>query len=442
MVCQLQTPQWLDSRSSGLKSAVENVVDGYVILTMFDAIATAPASDFYYTIYYSLSADDLFDAPKLIATSNPVSVPPALLTTSHYIAVRVAQLGISSQLDDLNLISAGPNLFIYPGDTQLGDPLGAADGYVVGVDSTGYPENDGYLLVGDEVILYSDIIQGYDISDGYDGFLVDQRDPFNCNDVTTHSDGYSISLFKGFEDSNIRNFRAVGSCALPIPTWPGGIGIKRVEDLGIGTSVNLSWNDAKVPSGFSSAYFNIYHTDNLNELLKYNTQPVAFSTDFEGILPNLTPGKAGYFAVKVSYQLESLDLSGITRLSSNVYAYPALTTVQEVDGYWTPEELGTLVVADTDGFPLTGYLQIGSEVMAYDNLTSSSFNVVERDVFTMGLSASYPNGTPISMFRGVQDTNRKFYKISPSWDAGAGVPRMPIPDGYNSIPADGYDGHS
>lgn len=436
MPCQLPVPLWT-SQQVGLISAIENVVDGYITIDIASAQPVAPATQNYYTLYYSLNIDDLFTAPKLITLENRVSVPPTLLTTDHYIAVRTAQRGISGDISYPNLNRATSDLFVYPSQTTLTSSLSPNDGYIVIEDATGYPRQDGYVKIEDEIIHYSDVVDGYD---GYDGLLILDRDPFGCNDIMSYADGYSLELFKGFEDVNTTRFKALGSCALTKPTWPDGIGIKRVEDLGIGTSVRLEWNDASIPAGFSDLYFNIYRTDNLTDMLKFGTLPIAFSTATTGIIPDLNPGKSNYFAVKASYQLQNLQLSGFDLLSPNVYAYPAVTTVQQGDGYWNEDETGTLTVSSTEGYPLSGFLQIRSEVMQYSSITSTTFNIIERDVFTMDLVEDYPNGTPLAFFRGVQDTNRNYYRTVPSWDAARDVPWMPLPDGYNGIPADGYNG--
>jgi len=436
MVCQLQTPLWT-GRQVGLKSAVENVTDGYIVLNIADAIPTIGDTN-YYNIYYSLNVDTLFDFPQLVTLENQVSIPATLLSLNYYIAVRTAQLGISDDISSTNMTSAGADLVVYPSSTELTEDLDPADGYIVVEDATGYPKQDGYVLVGNEVILYSDRVDDY-TGDGYDGLLISNRDPYSCNDVVSHTDGYSVELFKGFEDDNSTRFKASPSCMLTKPDWPGNIGLERVSDLGIGTSVKLEWKDARFPAGFSIPYYNIYRTDTLSRLLKFGTMPVAISTGTEGIIPGLVPGSTNYFAVKASYQLQNLSLSGFDLLSANTYAFPPVTTVQEGDGYWTTGETGTLTVASTEGYPLRGFLHIGSEIMEYNSITSVSFNIVERDVFAMELISNHPNDTQIYFFRGIEDTNRNYYRTSPTWDAGQDIPLMPLPDGYN-YPADGYGG--
>lgn len=441
MVCSLPAPIW--TSSPGLISATENVADGYINLTLGDSTPTAPAPFSYYLIYYSLDIDALFDRPKLIATASSVSIPPTLVTLDHYIVARTAQRGIATDLELANLISVGSNLYLFPSQTQLENTLAIGDGYLVVNSAVGYPSVDGYVLVGDEAILYSDVVDGYD---GYVGLRIADRDPFGCNTIVAHLDGYAVSLFKGFEDKNTTRLKSVASCGMPRPEWSdiANPGIKLVEDSGIGTTVKVEWVEAKAPRGFSRIYYNVYQDTSLVNML--SGEPLGFSTSTSAIIPDLTPGKGYYYLVRASYQLSNLPTTGFDTLSQDFFAYPAATQVQESDGYFYEGQVGNLFVTSTEGYPASGYLNVGSEILKYISITSNSFNISQRDVFGVGATADYPSGQTVAFFKGIEDDNRFYYRTTPSWDAGVDVPRMPVPmdgpeymqdsDGYRSIPED------
>jgi hypothetical protein len=436
MVCKLVAPIWDSQTQTGLTSATENVADGYIVLEIADASPVLPGTFNYYNLYYNTDFSSLFDEPQLVTTENLVSISPAIITLDHYIAARTAQLGVSDQISAPNLTVVGEDLFLFASPTTLAKALDPIDGYVVVDSAVGFPRQDGYVEVGDEVIYYSDVVDGYD---GYDGLFIFDRDPFGCNTVVSHMDGYRAAVFKGFEEQNSRGFKARGSCAMPIPTWPEpkGVGVKRVADTGLGTSVDVEWWDAEIPVGFSTEYFNIYQNTNLIDL--FRSQPVAFSTALTGTIPGVQPGDSHYFGVRAMYQLEDLATSGFDLLSPNVFSYPDEVTVNEtVDGYFFSTELGILFVSSTVGYPSAGFLNIGSEVLQYNSRTSTSFNIIERDLFGLGLEADYATGTPINFFRGIEDGNRNFYRVIPSWDAALQTPKLDLPDGYNNYPTDGY----
>lgn len=433
MVCLLPAPLWDSDPPSkiGVISATENVVDGYINLTFADAIPTGFAQEVYYLIYYDLDVNDLYDAPKLIATTTSVSIPNTMVTLNHYIAARVAQLGVANTIDTANLIPVNANLFLYPSAAVLLEPIQTNDA-VIAVDSTeGYP-SDGYLLSDDEIIYYDTLIDGY-------GFAGLHRDPYNCDNITYHPDGYEISLFAGFQDKNTNRQKALASCGMPKPVWldVANPGIKSVEDLGIGGAIRVNWTHAKGPAGFPKVHYNIYQAASLVNML--GRQPLGFS-----ISPNLTatitdlePGKGKYYLVHAAYHASTVGTSGFQQISTDFYGYPDPVTINEPDGYLYTNETGNLFVSTTDGFPTSGYLQIESEVLRYSGITSTSFNINARDTFTVGATKDYANGTKVWFFRGIEDSNRYYYRTTPSWDHTDDVPRLPGGPDYNQD-ADGY----
>jgi len=432
----LPTPAWTNLNQIGMKSAVENIADGYISLEFADANPVFPATSIYYLIYAASSVADLFLAPKMIATSSSVSVPPHLLSLNNYVAVQVAQLGIASNIN-LSMTQVSDNLYIYPASTVLVEPLTELSEYVSAEGSAGFPTEDGYLKIGNDIILYSSI---EDSIDGYQNFIISDRDPFGSGEVNSYAIGTEVGLFKGANETNELRFKVAGSCGLSTPVWEDKFvsGVRLVEDLGIGTSIRLKWYDAKVPLGFSRVYYNIYQSTSLQTL--FASRPRGFSIGSEAIVPYLTPGKSYYYGVRAFYQLSNLQVNEFNQLGSGFYAYPDATKISGVDGHFYPGQLGALPVLTTEGFPSQGYLKIGSEILQYSSITETSFNVSHRDLFSFGFVSDYANETLVVFFKGIEDGNSKFYRTTPSWDGAVNIPQMPLPDGYNGIPSDGYNG--
>lgn len=436
MVCKLPSPHWVDSTSVGLQSAVENVVDGYISLKMGEVLPVYPADFTFYLIYFSSNLDTLFEYPKLVTTKKDISVPSDTLSLGNYISVRASQLGVSGTISPTNLNLVNTDVYSLPAPTELMRGLTPSSTHIVVDSADGWPRQDGYALVGEEVILYSEVIDGYD---GYDGLLIQNRDPFSCNAITSHTVGASVFLFRGFEDVNGVRFKPLAACGMPLPQWVEGTdrGIRKIVDLGIGTSVKLEWYYAKAPPGFSKVYYNVYQSESLFTL--YKSAPKGFTSDLSAIVPSLSPGKSYYFGVRAFYQSANLDLANFGEISDGFYEYPAEVEINEPDGYLTSAQTETLFVSSTEGFPLQGFLKIGSEVIAYNSKTSTSFNITTRDLFSIGRVVDYANGTKVTFFKGVEDDNYQFLRTVPTW-SGASDVKMPLPDGYNGIPADGYNG--
>lgn len=432
MVCRLPTPHWTIKTQVGLQSAVENIVDGYIVLDIAEAIPVFPGEFNYYNIYWATSLSDLFNYPKAVTTQTQVSVPNDIVSLNYYFAVRTAQMGVSGSITAGNMLKLNTDLYSFPGSSELKAGLNPSSTFILIEDATGWPSADGYVQVNDEIILYSSIVDGYDGL--YDALIIADRDPFGCNTITSHPDGYDVSLFRGFEDLNNTRFRPLASCGMPEPEWEhvSNKGIRRVSDLGIGTSAKVEWYDAKPPQGFSRIYFNVYQNEKLINL--FNSQPVGFSTSLEAVVPDLNPGRSYYFGIRAGYQLSNLDLPNFAQTSDNFYKYPDPVEVDEPDGFLYSDQLGWVIVNSTAGFPLRGYLGIASEILEYDGITATSFNIIDRDLFSLNLISDYPNGAKIHFFKGVEERNFQFFRVVPTWDSGAEVPRMPIPDGY----LDGY----
>jgi hypothetical protein len=435
MVCQIPAPRWEDSSRPGLQSAIENLADSTIVLTWGDALPVFPATSVHYLIYYSPSVSTLFDAPKLVTTETTVAIPTTVANLTQYFAVRVAQLGVADPIDATTLTAVNTDADVYSlaDSTLLRLDLGVADGYIA-VDSTaGFPLTDGYVKVEDEVIFYSNL----DTFMSGPAFQIADRDPFNCNTVVTHTaDGYiEAELFGGFNENNSVKFKAVEACGLPRPEWDfwQEIGIQSVNDLGIGTSVELAWNTASAPVGFGNIYYNVYRGSSLYSLTI--GQPFGITENQTVIDPNLHPGDGYYYTVRAAYFINNLTLPEFTNISGGFYAYPDTTTINEGDGYFSVNELGTLEVLSTTGFPSSGILKIASEALTYDSLTATTFNITERDTLGSDVQVEYPNGTAVDFFKGVEDLNAVFYRTTPSWDSHTTPILLPL------VPGDGYDGY-
>lgn len=428
MACNLPAPQWVSL--PGLIQAKENIADGYINISINEAVATLDNATAYYLVYYSSNPSTVFNVPKLIATATQVSIPGTLVTVNQYIAVRTAQLGISSHIDTSSLTKVNDNLYLYPPEYTLESSLSSSDGYMLAASSAnGFP-SDGYALVGNEIIQYQNIVDGYD---GYVGLGPLLRDPF-CNNPSNHAVGESIFLFKGFEDKNSIALRPLATCGLDVPSWydKDSIGIKQANDLGLGTSLELNWFPAKSPAGNSKTYYNIYQADGLINML--SRTPLGFSSGYSAIIPNVIPGKGYYYLVRAAYQLNNLDESGFEQLSSGFFKYPDKVTTTQA---FNTGQVGTLFVSSTAGFPFSGYLNIASEVLRYSGITNNTFNITGRDVFTIDAVKDYPSGTAVVFFKGIEETNRYYYRTEATWDKDSNVPRMPGGPDYNQD-ADGY----
>ena len=189
-------PTWL--RRPGL-IRVDDVGNGMGILLEWEE---ANPSNFnkqiHYNIYYSNTRFGILDSdPKAITTSRSVivNIPPGDL---QYFAVRATEFALNTDIDITNLSQISEDVFEYPAPvTLLNDLPESQDAYVIEVDDvTGFPMI-GELIIGTEVIRYSDV-------DAINNtFTVDINNRAIIQSaLASHSSGDEVKLWHGVEDGN------------------------------------------------------------------------------------------------------------------------------------------------------------------------------------------------------------------------------------------------
>lgn len=445
MACALQTPLWVLPHQSGLQAALEVPAESAIALSWGTAIATTPAEEVYYNIYWSENLATVFDTPKAFSTANSAKIPKTIADDGYFFGVRAAQLGTTSDFSGLSGSTLIDTLtWAYPNSVSTTSPVDTTapvasvpvDGY------SGFPLNDGYLQIGTDILFYPAL------DTATSTFTISSSDPFGCNDGYAHPTGTSVSLFKGFEEGNTAAFLPVGSCNQPPPVWQTTAvlqGLRLALDMGIGTVVQLDWPYARPPSSdVSDIFYNLYWSTSRDGV--FDT-PRGITQSQSVLVPDLSPGTPYYFAVRASYFTTDWDITELNQLSEDLYGYPTNTVVSEGDGYYNDTDLSPLTVSSTTGFPNAGFLLLDAEVVEYSSKTATTFNVTKRDVFDFGQTTTHPNGTEILLYAGIEDSNDRVFKAVPSWDARQDTPNIPVPndgytlylqdeDGYRSFPVD------
>lgn len=426
-------PVWTNNSQPGLRQARQNIANNDIVLTVTEALPVTPGTFVYYIVYYGADANTYSDRAKLIATEIPISVPDALADPEMYFSVTAAQLGISGTIDPSNLpaaSSADDTLFVLPDEVELRAALAPSDTHVLVNSIAGYPEADGYLIVEGEILSYTAALASFG---GGPAFAIAQRGLFGTT-ATSADIGDPVDLFLGFETFLGPRVRSIASCGLRKPTWVNNdrVGLESVTEAGNGNTVTLAWGFATAPTGFSRVYYNIYRSTALRSL--YDGNPLGITADQTAVLTDLSPKEGNYYGVKATYFVNNLVTTSMTEVSTGFFSFPTNTTLAADFAEGT---LGTMLVGSTAGYPASGLLKLGTEVLAYGSKTVSSFNITRRDVFTVGLTEDMVSGSEVSMFRGVEDGNTYFWRQTTSWD-GYGVDRLPVVPGTYLQDADGY----
>lgn len=421
-------PAWLDPKKPGLRSAKQNIADGSVLLQVTEAIPSSPALQVIYLIYAGEST--VPSHPTFLSPDVPVLIPAAFAGGDWHFKVTAANG--AGLLDSPGLPEVATNLYAFPDATELAADLDLGDPSFSLADGSGYP-SDGYLVIDSEIIQYASLAGGT-------GNIV-ARGLFGSV-AAPHLATEAVLLWTGTEAASAE-LVSIPSCGLKRPQWfdPRKIGLEQAIDFGDGSTVELRWDYATVPPGFSTTYYQIYKS---NELQSIYNRPLFLTTANEAMITGVTPKEGFYYGVRATYFLADFTTAGMTEPAPGLFAVPEPTVLVNnlMQG-----ALGPIQVASTAGFPSSGLLRVGHEIMKYSSLTPTSFTISARDVFALAWTEDLSAGAEVEMFRGIDDANSYFWRLNTSWD-GYGLAALPLepgdgywgfgylqdPDGYRNFP--------
>lgn len=184
---------------------------------------------------------------------------------------------------------------------------------------------------------------------------------------------------------------------MPYYLNPNNVGVSVVGNIGDGTNINIKWHRAFPSQTGNKMAYNIYMDtvmpDANLELKFFYKSPVFVSVDgkLNTNIEGLTPGVLYRFGVRpVEYDADLYDLSTILPTTfNNLRTYPETLLREDITS-----SSDTIPVLSVDGFPNTGVLRIGSELIQY-----SSIDIINNN-FEL---------TNAALQRGFNDTDATFH---------------------------------
>jgi len=217
------------------------------------------------------------------------------------------------------------------------------------------------------------------------------------------------------------------------PTWLHLVGVRRIEDVGNGMGLRLTWGEAVPADSNKQIHYNIYVSS--TRFGVFNSGPRAITTARQVVI-NVPPGKLRYFAVRaVEYDPNDFDLTQLEQIGEDLYQYPEVLTLEnDIDAYGA-----TINVSTTNGYPEKGFLHIGSEVIQYESKDGENFYIEDtgRGAFTT-LISTHAIGSAIQLFRGIEDGNTVILNDTAAWHEDNGTPRNVDAIGDYNVDEDGY----
>jgi hypothetical protein len=197
-------------------------------------------------------------------------------------------------------------------------------------------------------------------------------------------------------------------------------GIKKVANIGDGSSLALIWNKPVSRSYKGDTFCLIYENSSRLEIFDSPPKYISTSEVTEAVVKNLETGSQYFYAMRgLEAFRDSIDLSGMQEHSEGLYQIPSDTQVSDQVG----ENDLAIPVNSTEGYPSSGVLFINSsEVVRYESKTDTLFLIPQNGRGLNGTSKGvFIEGDSVSLFFECQDKNSVI---------GAGTPIFE--DGYQS----------
>ena len=194
------------------------------------------------------------------------------------------------------------------------------------------------------------------------------------------------------------------------PTWVSKIGIAVTQDLGNGSSMQLSWSDALPVNYLKQIHYNLYYSN--SRFGVFDENPKAITAAVTAIV-NVDPGIVNYFAVRATeFSSTELDITQLDQIGLDVYAYPDAQVLQaDIDAYGATVEIG-----DATGFPDHGILWIDSELLYYSQHSGTTFVIADVDRgFSSTTISEHVAGAVVNLWHGFEDGNSNIQQSVADW---------------------------
>ena len=226
-----------------------------VALFWQDAIPTSADTIVHYNIYYADNRLDVLDSWPVAITLEKSAIVNVQPGNQQYFNVKATEFD-TNDFNLTQLVQIGSGLYQYPEEQTLLADIDAYGASIQVDDNSEYPEK-GFLLIDVEVIQYS--------SKGVGVFYVEdtERGAFQTQ-ISTHSAGTTIKLFRGIEESNSVIHSGTAAWHNVNPRNEGEIGKFNVAEDGYRenrqdiVTTNLTASDANT-SDFPNYDYTGYH---------------------------------------------------------------------------------------------------------------------------------------------------------------------------------------
>ena len=256
-------------------------------------------------------------------------------------------------------------------------------------------------------------------SDGKTYVKIDKEEPFRNN---SYKLDYYVSDQNGNELRGSVKFKvnvrtAVLPSAFPQTGFVGPQGVVKVTDVGIGDSLKIEWMQPVRRYYGSDVYVLIYLSYDRLGLFENDPSYIVRESSLSATIDGLPTGDMVYCGARAleAYK-DTFDLTGMVEFGEDVFEIPDATSVSE-----TILDSDFIIPTDTtDGYPKSGLILVGKEVVRYSDISESKTGFIVDDN-GRGLNntsrSTHLQGESVSLFLKCQDSNEIIVGGVPTYHA-------------------------
>lgn len=154
---------------------------------------------------------------------------------------------------------------------------------------------------------------------------------------------------------------------------PNNSGLNTVSSMGDGYTINLQWYEAVTDTATNRIAYNIYYSTIKEDVFTDGIKYVSIDHSMEANIIDLVPGQLYFFSVRpIEYNPSVYNLSTMLPIAyDNLRIIP--TTLLSGNIGLTDT---TIPVLDVFGFPSTGVIKIGTELIQYTSIDEIASNIM------------------------------------------------------------------
>lgn len=158
------------------------------------------------------------------------------------------------------------------------------------------------------------------------------------------------------------------------------VGIDQANSLGDGYTINIKWFLAYPTIQTNKIAYHIYYSTVKENVYSDGVKLISIDSSLQANIIDLIPGQEYFFSVRpVEYNSTSYNLTSLPIAHDNLRFYPTSLLSQ----YISKSSL-IIPLVDADGFPNTGTIKIGVELINYSSVNTVSDRLLLTDISQRG----------------------------------------------------------